>query len=189
MTVSGFDAWAATYEGSALQRLLFDPAQRCVLERARRLVPRPRRVLDIGCGTGRLLRQARRHHPAAMLVGVDASWRMVATATADTPAELAIGHLRAAAERLPFAAGVFDLVVATMSVRHWTDVAAATAEVGRVLCLGGVLVVADVVADPGLAGMLAAREAAGLVSLAHDRAPSFRHSAVQVVAMRKPPAS
>src|SRR6266545_3836368 len=92
-----FEALAASYEHSALQPILYAPAQQRVLQLAQRLVPQPCRVLDIGCGTGRLLRQARRRHAAAMLVGVDVAWAMVATACAGSPPELAICHVRAAA--------------------------------------------------------------------------------------------
>src|SRR6266511_242284 len=146
---TGFDAWAPTYEQSALQSTLYLPAQERALQFAQQLMPRPKRVLDIGCGTGRLLRQARQQYPSAMLVGVDLAWGMVATAAAATTAELAIRHVRAAAERLPFASRVFDLVVATMSLRHWTDVATGIAQIDRVLAPGGVLVVADVFSTCG----------------------------------------
>lgn len=119
-TATGFEAWASTYEHSVLQPTLYVPAQQRALQLALQLMPRPQRVLDVGCGTGRLLRQARRQYPAAMLIGVDIAWGMVATAAA-TRAELAIRHVRAAAEQLPFADRTFDLVMATMSLRHWAD--------------------------------------------------------------------
>ena len=112
----GFDAWAPTYEHSILQATLYEPAQHAVLELARRLAPQPRRVLDVGCGTGRLLRHARRHHPSATLVGVDVSTAMVAVAASTTP-RLGIHYLRAAAERLPLASIRFDVVLVTMSKR------------------------------------------------------------------------
>lgn len=59
---------------------------------------------------------------------------------------MTIRHLRAAAERLPFAVGTFDLVVVTMALRHWHHLAAGIAEINRVLSPGGVLVVADLFA-------------------------------------------
>ena len=126
-TGTGFDAWASTYEHSVLQPTLYIPAQQRALQRARQLMPRPRRILDVGCGTGRLLRQARQQYLSAMLVGVDIAWGMVATAAAMTAEELAIRHVRAAAEQLPFEDRTFDLVVVTMSLRHWTDPPAAIA--------------------------------------------------------------
>src|SRR6266508_3183731 len=134
-TATRFDAWASTYEHSVLQR---------TLQLVRQLMPRPQRLLDVGCGTGRLLRQARHQYPEALLVGIDTAWGMVASAAATTNAELAIHHVRAAAEQLPFADRTFDLVMATMSLRHWTDPATAIAQIDRVLIPGGALVVADV---------------------------------------------
>jgi ubiquinone/menaquinone biosynthesis C-methylase UbiE len=69
---------------------------------------------------------------------------MLAAAKAATSIELRIHYLHVGAEHLPFTDEVFDLVFATMSMRHWTDQAAGIAEIGRVLTPGGVLVLADV---------------------------------------------
>jgi ubiquinone/menaquinone biosynthesis C-methylase UbiE len=204
-TATGFDAWASTYEHSALQPALYAPAQQCALQLARQLLPGPRRVLDVGCGTGRLLRQARQHYPAAILVGVDLAWGMVVTAAAATPTELRIRHVRGTAEQLPFADRTFDLVIVTMSLRHWTDLGAGIAQIHRVLIPGGVLVVADALPAPRrggiqitapwrrahslsgvpteLAAMLIAN---GLVVISCDRMPWFRMPDIHVIAAQKP---
>jgi ubiquinone/menaquinone biosynthesis C-methylase UbiE len=134
-----FDRWASTYEASPLQPALFAPVHQTALQLAQQLLPGARRVLDVGCGTGRLLRQARQQYRRAELVGVDLARGMLAAAMAATPTELRIHYLRAGAEHLPFTEEVFDLVVAIMSLRHWTDRAAGIAEIGRVLTPGGVL--------------------------------------------------
>ena len=62
---------------------------------------------------------------------------MVATAFAATPTKLAVRYVHARAERLLFSDGVFDLVFATLSLRHWTNQAAGIAEVARVLTSSG----------------------------------------------------
>jgi ubiquinone/menaquinone biosynthesis C-methylase UbiE len=141
--VTGFDTRASSYDASVLQQFLFIPAQEAALQLARQHLPRPRGVLDIGCGTGRLLRQARQQYPHADLVGVDLAWQMLCAAARATPTGLGIRYVRGAAERLPFADHTFDLVLATMSLRHWADPAAGIGEIGRMLTPGGVLVVAD----------------------------------------------
>jgi SAM-dependent methyltransferase len=51
--------------------------------------------------------------------------------------------VQASAEHLPFADAAFDVVLSTMSVRHWTDQAAGLREVVRVLAPGGLLGLAD----------------------------------------------
>ncbi|HYY79365.1 MAG TPA: class I SAM-dependent methyltransferase [Actinomycetes bacterium] len=195
---SGFDAWARTYEHSALQSTLFIPAQEGALRLAQRLMARPRRVLDVGCGTGRLLRQARQRYPLAELVGVDVAWGMLAAATAATRVELAVRFVRAPVERLPFPPRVFDLVFATMSVRHWTDAPAGIDQIGRVLAPGGVFVLADVFPARRRrrrrhaelpAELAAALGAGGLRVVSLDRASWFRLPDIQVVAASRPPAA
>jgi ubiquinone/menaquinone biosynthesis C-methylase UbiE len=103
----------------------------------------PRRVLDVGCGTGYMLRLlAARYPQAAELAGIDAAPSMIETAeqSADD------GRLRftvGVAERLPFPDHAFDLVVSTTSFDHWTDQPAGVRECARVLAPGGHLVLAD----------------------------------------------
>jgi ubiquinone/menaquinone biosynthesis C-methylase UbiE len=55
-SASGFDRWARSYEDNTLQQYLFVPVHQTALRLALQLLPHPRRVLDVGCGTGRLLR-------------------------------------------------------------------------------------------------------------------------------------
>ena len=141
---SRFDRWASSYEDNTLQQYLFVPVQQTALQLALQLLPHPRRILDVGCGTGRLLRQARPCYPTAELVGVDLAGQMVATASAVTPTGLAVRYVQGRAECLPFTNEVFDLIFATLSLRHWTDLPAGIAEIGRVLTPGGVVVLADV---------------------------------------------
>jgi SAM-dependent methyltransferase len=60
------------------------------------------------------------------------------------PPKLAVRYVHGRAECLPFTDDVFDLVFTTLSLRHWTNPAAGSAEIGRVLTPGGLRVLTDV---------------------------------------------
>ncbi len=103
-------------------------------------VPAPHRVLDVGCGTGYLLRQLAARAPDAMeLAGLDAAAQMVRVAqesTDDPRARFQTGP----AEHLPEPDGTFDLVLSTTSFDHWADQEAGLRECARVMAPGGRLV-------------------------------------------------
>jgi ubiquinone/menaquinone biosynthesis C-methylase UbiE len=105
--------------------------------------PTPKRVLDLGCGTGYLLRVlADRYPDAEQLVGIDAAPAMVTTATAfthDDRLTFAVG----VAERIGYPDDTFDLIVSTTSFDHWSDQQAGLRECARVLRGGGQLVLVD----------------------------------------------
>jgi len=100
-------------------------------------------VLDVGCGTGYLLRTLGRRYPDAQrLCGVDAAPQMIATASA-FEGDDRLGFTVGVAEKLGFPDGTFDLVVSSTSFDHWTDQQAGLAECARVLRPGGHLVLVD----------------------------------------------
>ena len=141
--VERFDRWAATYDRSWTQRIFFGPVYRGSLVLAAELAPAPARVLDVGCGTGTLLRAAALRFPGAELVGVDASAEMVRAAAAANPLPGRIRFIRARAEELPFSDGLFDLVLSTISFHHWGDQGKGLREVARTLAPGGSFLLAD----------------------------------------------
>src|SRR5205085_11453253 len=119
-----------------MQRVIFEPVQRTVLDLAASEVSRPAAILDIGCGTGRLLRSAARRFPEAMLTGVDAASEMVRQAQVFAP-DGNISFRQARAEALPFADGAVTLVVSTLTPHHWADQRVSMPEVPHALAPGG----------------------------------------------------
>jgi ubiquinone/menaquinone biosynthesis C-methylase UbiE len=103
----------------------------------------PRRVLDVGCGTGLVLRLlADRLPEAEELVGIDAAAGMIAVAKsmANDPR---LGFFNEVAEHLPFSDQSFDMVVSTTSFDHWGDQGAGLRECARVLDSSGHFVLTD----------------------------------------------
>jgi ubiquinone/menaquinone biosynthesis C-methylase UbiE len=127
--------WRAEFHARVVARSA-DAALRTVVD--------PTAVLDVGCGTGALVRELARRLPAGVeLAGVDPAPAMI---------EVAQGALRecpnvhlevASAEQLPFSAARFDLVISTVSFHHWADQAAGLSEISRVLRPPGRLLLAD----------------------------------------------
>lgn len=104
----------------------------------------PSRILDVGCGTGFLLRLlASRLPQATELVGVDPAPRMVEVTRAAFTADARLRVVVGTAEELPFPDSSFDLVVSTTSFDHWSDQAGGLRECARVLAPGGRLALTD----------------------------------------------
>ncbi len=139
--VAAFAERAEFYEDGWRGRLHHEISDRTA-QLALAQVPAPHRVLDVGCGTGYLLRQLAARAPDAVeLVGVDAAVPMVRVAQELTADPRARFHA-ATAEHLPGPHGVFDLVVSTTSFDHWAD-QQGLRECARVMAPGGRLVLVD----------------------------------------------
>lgn len=122
------------------------PVRRAV----RLLAPRDgENVLDVGTGTGEVLRQLARHPGRLKVTGVDQSAAMLARVR-DLPAGWSVGV--ADARRLPYADRAFDAVTAAylLQVLPPDDVPGVAGELLRVLRPGGRLVtVTPAIPPPG----------------------------------------
>ncbi len=140
------DAWrdervAREYEDrrfrGPLRRLKHRRDERLVLELLGSLAG-ARRVLDLACGTGRLLPalQAKGY----LVAGADVSPAML-RASGERRREGSLGFVQADAERLPFRSGAFDAAVSLRFLFHLTEGErrSVLAELGRVTGAGGVI--------------------------------------------------
>jgi ubiquinone/menaquinone biosynthesis C-methylase UbiE len=137
-TTPFFNAVSRVYDTPVLQRLVYRPSQDVVLaELARR---GPRRIADVGCGTGVLTARIADALDAEELYGFDLSDGMLAVARAKSDR---VRWERAPAEELPLRVGGLGAVITTEAF-HFFDQPVALAEFHRVLEPGGCLIIASV---------------------------------------------
>ena len=97
----------------------------------------PRRLLDIGCGTGAVLAALAGRYPAAQLCGLDLAFNMCLQAAGQfgAAAQLVNGD----AECLPFRDGSFDLIVSASTLQWVQRLDSCFKECLRVLTPGGLM--------------------------------------------------
>lgn len=136
-----YESLAGGYDGR------WDAYTRRALDLLRPHLPaEPGAVLDVGCGTGALLRSLVEWRPPGVrYTGVDLAPAMMeaARAAAGPPGGIPAAWSATAARALPFARGSFDTVVSASSLHYWPDVPGALLEIRRVLRPSGTLLVLD----------------------------------------------
>jgi malonyl-CoA O-methyltransferase len=125
-------------------------------------------LLDVGCGTGRHLRDT----GADLAVGMDFRLEMLAQSRTEHP--LAAGDIRA----LPFSSLTFDVVWCRLVLGHVREMELAYAELSRVCCMGGVVIVSDVSAESVAEDKRTVRDADGVTRKLEYFAHSIERQAV-----------
>lgn len=121
------------FDGYHSNPSIFEASRQEEIEGVLASAPRRERMLDVGCGTGNVLRLARRHFDACY--GVDLSRPLLGELRRREGLALSAGE----ALHLPFADASFDLVSMYALVHHILEPAPAFREAFRVLRPGGVL--------------------------------------------------
>ncbi|MEW5986417.1 MAG: class I SAM-dependent methyltransferase [Chloroflexota bacterium] len=133
---------------------LFDPAMRWIMREERFKRPlldqakiQPgQTILDLGCGTGTLTIQAKRHQPEAEVFGLDIDPRILQRARLKAQAvRVAITFDQGAADLMPYPDQFFDRILSSLVIHHLTTSQKQQAmnELYRVLRPGGELHLVD----------------------------------------------
>jgi ubiquinone/menaquinone biosynthesis C-methylase UbiE len=135
-----FNRWASNYDC-----LLTTSFYQAIHQRLLEFVDLPERsqVLDIGCGTGRLLNRLADRFPTLMGIGCDLSPEMLKQARRSNQHRPRLIFVKGNAESLPFADAQFDTTFNTISFLHYPHPERVFAEVSRVLKPQGRYYLAD----------------------------------------------
>ncbi|RJX16785.1 MAG: methyltransferase domain-containing protein [Desulforudis sp.] len=129
-----YDLWYETPLGRAVDRLEKDLFTRIA-------EPKPgERVLDAGCGTGRLCQELAER--GLTVLGVDISEKMLDEARRKTAGHSRVDLVLADINRIPFPSRTFDLVVAFTSLEFSLHPEAVLRELWRLVRPKGRLVIA-----------------------------------------------
>lgn len=98
-------------------------------------------ALDLGCGTGEMLKLILQKDPHKELCGIDLSEEMLAVAKSKLPEQVKL--LLGDSEALPFPDNAFDVVYCSDSFHHYPAPQNVLREVNRVLKPGGTFLMGD----------------------------------------------
>lgn len=151
--------WAPTYEQENVVTTL-----ECELIAHLSPAPRGRRLLDVGCGTGRRLVGT----GAANAVGIEPCAEMLAAGRRAHAFGPEVRLLEGDARALPVPDGAFDLVWCRLVIGHIAECGAVFRELGRAAAPGGHVVVTDFHPSAYSAGLKRTfRDGAELVEVEH----------------------
>jgi SAM-dependent methyltransferase len=129
-----FDRWAEAGRGDAMEQHHLP-----IVEPMLALIEfKPRdRVLDVGCGTGWLVRRIAPLVSAGLAAGMDVSNAMVRRAEALSAQLPNVVFARGGVDAIPWDSGFFTTVLSVESAYYWPDPATGLREIFRVLSPGG----------------------------------------------------
>ncbi|MDH6058740.1 class I SAM-dependent methyltransferase [Umezakia ovalisporum] len=136
-----FDTWAPTYDW-LFPSVIYQAIHQRLLEYVN--LPERANILDMGCGTGRLLNRLTTKFPHVRGTGLDLSSEMLRIARMSNRHHPRLIYIEGKAECLPFAEGQFDAVFSTISFLHYLQPEQVLTEVKRVLTPGGHFYLVDI---------------------------------------------
>jgi ubiquinone/menaquinone biosynthesis C-methylase UbiE len=136
-----FDRWANSYDWT-FPSFIYQAIHQRLLTKVE-LSPHAN-ILDLGCGTGRLLDRLATQFPEIRGTGLDLSPQMLRIARKNNRHRPRLIYIEGNAENLPFAEGQFNAVFNTISFLHYPQPEQVLNEVARVLSPGGKFYLVDI---------------------------------------------
>ncbi|MDB9465811.1 class I SAM-dependent methyltransferase [Dolichospermum circinale] len=136
-----FDRWANSYDWT-FPSFIYQAIHKRLLSQVE--LSANANVLDLGCGTGRLLNRLANQFPEITGTGLDLSPQMLRVARQNNRHRPRLIYLEGNAENLPFVEGQFNAVFNTISFLHYPQPDQVLKEVARVLSPGGKFYLVDI---------------------------------------------
>ena len=131
-----FNRAAKSYDNSAIMQ---QEVQNRLIERLQYMRHQPETVIDVGCGTGKAIRNLQKAYPRARVHAVDLAAQMLSRASSRyrllSKKRLVVADM----EQLPFAAQSFDLVFSSLALPWCNDLKTTLREFARVSRPGALL--------------------------------------------------
>lgn len=148
-----FDRWAPSYDWT-FPSIIYQAIHKRLLTKLE--LPAQANILDLGCGTGRLLNRLATNFSDLRGTGLDFSPQMLRVARQSNRHHPRLIYLEGNAEYLPFAEGQFDAVFNCISFLHYSEPQQVLNEVARVLSPGGRFYLVDITSKSETASQLIA---------------------------------
>ncbi|MEA5572313.1 class I SAM-dependent methyltransferase [Calothrix sp. UHCC 0171] len=135
-----FDRWAPFYD-IFFTTVFYQAIHKRLLEYVE--LPEKANILDLGCGTGRLLNRIAQQNPTLQGTGLDLSQEMLKQANVNNKHQSRLRFVEGNAEATPFADNEFDAIFNTISFLHYPNPITVLSEVHRILRPGGKFYLVD----------------------------------------------
>ena len=131
-----FNRAAKSYDDAAI---LQEEVQNRLLQRLTYIRHQPETIVDIGCGTGKGIRQLQKTYRAARVYGTDLAHQMILRSRSRKRWMSRERLLTADMEQLPFADQSFDMVYSSLALQWCNDLVATLSEFARISRSGALL--------------------------------------------------
>ena len=135
-----FDRWAPGYD-CLFTTVFYQAVHKRLLEYVQ--LSEEANILDLGCGTGRLVDRIAKQFPTVTATGLDLSDQMIHQARSRNRYPQRLRFTPGNVESLPFAEHQFDAVFCTISFLHYPHPQLVFEEINRVLRPSGCFYLAD----------------------------------------------